>query len=235
MTTDDRRQPPVVFLHGWGGTFASTWQANGFDVGLAGTGRAVVGADLPGHGPGSHSHDPADYADLASAVVCPLPEDEAVDGVGFSLGAKVLLEIACREPGRFRRLVLGGLGANVFAPERAGEAVAAVLEQGLGDDTPPAVRSLVEYGLAAGNDPLAIAACLRRPPNPVLTAERLAAVTCPVLLIAGDADTLAQPLAPLADALATVQIEALPGATHLGLPADRRFRHSAISFLQKAN
>ena len=94
----------------------------------------------------------------------------------------------------------------------------------------------MEYGLAAGNDPLAIAACLRRPPNPVLTAERLAAVTCPVLLIAGDGDTLAQPLAPLADALATVQIETLPGVTHLGLPGDRRFRQSVISFLQdKAN
>jgi pimeloyl-ACP methyl ester carboxylesterase len=32
--------------------------------------------------------------------------------VGFSLGAITLLRLACREPHRFNRLVLGGIGES---------------------------------------------------------------------------------------------------------------------------
>lgn len=227
---------PVLLLHGWGGTAASTWHQHGWLDELHAAARPVLAPDLPGHGPGSGSASPADYADLATTVAAELPaEGVRVDAVGFSLGAKILLEIACRAPHRFHRLVLGGLGANAFAPERLGEAVARAL---LGEPDPqrsPGVDALVGYATATGNDPAALAACLRRPPNPVLTPQRLARLQLPVLLIAGDEDAQATPIDPLAAALPDARTEILGGVTHLGLPADPRFRAAALSFVAAAH
>ncbi|HEV2637341.1 MAG TPA: alpha/beta fold hydrolase [Actinocrinis sp.] len=232
---------PIVLVHGWGGSFESTWNAAGWAKAGAALGRPVIPIDLPGHGPHPQPHDPSAYADLASGLALALSEQghdlsNPVDAVGFSLGAKLLLELACRDGARFGRLVLGGLGANAFAPERLGAELAAVLEAD--DETaasaPPMLRELARSAIDAGNDPRAVAAVLRRAPNPVLTPDRLAAVTCPVLLIAGDQDTVAQPIGRLADALSAVRSEVLPGVGHLGLPADPRFQRSALAFLTAA-
>lgn len=223
--------PPVLLLHGWGGSFAHTWASNGWEETLRHAGRRVLRMDLPGHGSATGSHDPADYADLASIIEERLGEEPRIDGIGFSLGAKLSLELACRRPRRFRRLVVAGLGQNAFAPEPLGDAVATALEHGCDADTPPAVAGLIERVRPAGNDPLALAACLRRAPNPILTAERLASVLCPVLLVAGDRDALAQPVAPLAAALAEAEVASISGVDHLGLPAAAELEEAALRFL----
>ena len=54
--------PPVVLVHGWGGSFDSTWQLNGFTELLRDAGRAIIGVDLLGHGNAPKPHDPAEYA-----------------------------------------------------------------------------------------------------------------------------------------------------------------------------
>ncbi|GAA3290226.1 hypothetical protein GCM10020295_04090 [Streptomyces cinereospinus] len=167
----DGRAPvdAVLLIHGWGGSAASDWHDNGWGGLLAGHGRAALAVDLPGHGRLPQSHDPADYADLAAGVLAELPDGGPLDAVGFSLGAKVLLELAARHPDRFGRLVLGGLGGNAFAPERLGRELADALEAGPRAGTPAAVSDLAAYGIGNGNDRLALAACLRRTANPVLT------------------------------------------------------------------
>ena len=228
---DGNRLPPVLLLHGWGGNFASTWKNNGWCEGLKVAGRRVIAVDLPGHGSSRASHDPKDYADLAASVEEKLEGEEQVDAIGFSLGGKVLLELACRHPGRFRRLVIAGLGHNLFAPERMGEMLAGILERGITDEDPAPVRALLAQVLPAGNDPRALAACLRRPANPVLTPERLAMVNCPVLLIAGEQDTLAQPIEPLKQALPHANVENLPDMDHFGLPGSLVFRIASLAFL----
>ena len=40
----------VVLVHGWGGSFATTWQRSGFSELLRDAGRDVIGIDLLGHG-----------------------------------------------------------------------------------------------------------------------------------------------------------------------------------------
>ncbi|WP_367371465.1 alpha/beta fold hydrolase [Pseudomonas lini] len=221
----------VVLIHGWGGSAQSVWNANGwFDL-LRNSGFDPVGIDLPGHGDALRSHDPAQYADLASEVMAQLPNDQALLGIGYSLGCKILLEIEARQPGRFTALVLGGLGGNVFAPEALGTVVAQCLEEGIPEDSPPVAKMLARYGVSAGNDPLAIAACLRREPNPVLTPERLQAVECPVLLVSGDADTVAYPVDLLADSITHSSVEILTGIDHLHLPENKDFMAAALRFL----
>ena len=41
---------PVVLVHGWGGSFESTWRSSGFADLLEDSGRDVIGVDLLGHG-----------------------------------------------------------------------------------------------------------------------------------------------------------------------------------------
>lgn len=221
----------VVLIHGWGGSAQSVWNANGwFDL-LRNAGFDPVAIDLLGHGSAPRPHDPARYADLASEAIAQLPDDQELFGIGYSLGCKVLLEIEARQPGRFSALVLGGLGGNVFAPEALGAVVAQCLEDGIPEDSPPVAKMLARYGVAAGNDPFAIAACLRREPNPVLTAERLQAVDCPVLLVSGDADTVAYPVDVLADSLSKSTVKILAGVDHLHLPENKVFAEAALRFL----
>ncbi|TWC27947.1 alpha-beta hydrolase superfamily lysophospholipase [Pseudomonas sp. SJZ079] len=223
----------VVLVHGWGGSYEAVWARNGWATTLAENGFTPTAVDLLGHGTSERSHQPNDYADLASHADVQLPQGLGLVGIGYSLGCKVLLEIEARTPGRFSRIVLGGLGANIFAPEALGDDVARCLELGPQSDTPAVIRMLAEYGVQAGNDPLAIAACLRRPPNPVLTQERLSDVKCPVLLVVGDADSLAYPVDALAHALPSAQVHVLAGIDHISLPASSEFQRVAMAFLNQ--
>lgn len=223
--------PGVVLLHGWGGSFESTWVRNGWVDALKAHGRRVFEIDLPGHGKSPRWTHPEDYSMLTELVGQKVPDDGVFDLIGYSLGAKLALALAARDGGRYRRLVVAGLGGNAFAPERMGDVVAAALEDGMTDSTPPPVRRFVDYALSAGNDPRALAAVLRRPPNPVLTPTRLMWLRGPTLVIAGDKDTTALPLEPLLDALPHAESRLLPGIDHLGLPASREFLDAALTFI----
>lgn len=224
-------QPPILLLHGWGGSFNSTWVANGWRDAIEAAGRQLIEIDLPGHGAAGGPTDPDLYADLVSDVRTKIPEDIVVDAIGYSLGAKLVLALAARDRNQYRRIVVAGLGENAFAPERLSEVVATALESGLADNTPASVRKLVDYALSAGNDPSAVAAVLRRPPNPVLSPIRLMGIKCPTLVISGDLDAIAMPLEPLLEALPHAVSHILIGVDHLGLPAQREFRDAALEFL----
>src|SRR5688572_5860141 len=96
---------PVLLVHGFASSFALNWQESGFSYLLEDAGRAVIGVDLLGHGDAPKPHDPAAYADLGARVVEALPADgQPVDAVGFSMGARTLLEVASAHPERFDRL-----------------------------------------------------------------------------------------------------------------------------------
>ena len=221
----------VALLHGWGGSFAATFVANGWLPELHAAGREVIGLDLPGHGAGRPaSHDSADYADLATAIDARLPRGP-LDIVGYSLGAKLALELASRAPHRFGRLVAGGVGDNLFAPEPSGEMVAAALENGTGPETPPLVRAVVDYARPSGSDPRALAAVLRRPPNPVASRERLGRIASDILVVNGTADRVARPDSALLASLPHAEHLELDGIGHFDLPAAATFRNAALAFL----
>lgn len=228
----DRPEPPaLVLLHGCGGAARAAFEATGLVAAFQEAGRAPLALTLPGHGRVSPPHDPAAYADLAGLMDPQLPKGR-LDGVGYSLGGKLLLELAIRSPGRFRRLVLGGVGDNVFAPERVAEAAASALEKGAGPDTPAPVRAFLDTFDPGANDALAIAAVLRRPPNPVFSEARLAAIDAEVLLVNGEDDPAAGPSGRLQDALRRPpQVLMLPGVGHFDLPADPAFVRAAVQFI----
>jgi pimeloyl-ACP methyl ester carboxylesterase len=189
----------------------------------------VIGVDLLGHGTAPKPHDPEAYADLTTRVVEALP-DRPVDAVGFSLGALTLLRAAIDEPARFRRLVLAGIGRNVF--ERDDEAteriVAAIEQEGVSDDN--RARLFAQYAMQPGNDPAALAAIMRRAPSAPITDEQLARVVCPVLVAVGDQDFVL-PADRLVETLPDATLRLLRRTDHFATPESFDFIDAALEFL----
>jgi pimeloyl-ACP methyl ester carboxylesterase len=219
---------PVVLVHGWGGSFALTWQQTGFTELLRDAGREVIGIDLLGHGTAPKPHDPAAYADLTTRIVEALP-DEPVDAIGFSLGAMTLLRLASREPGRFRKLVLAGIGRNVVEPddEAAKKIIAAV--EGTGDEADTNSMVFSQYAHSDGNDPEALLAVMRRRRDNFDDAA-LANVTVPTLIVIG-ADDFAGPGEPLAEKLPDAKVVTLRRIDHFATPESFGFIDAALGFI----
>lgn len=219
--------PPVLLVHGFGTSFDLTWVANGWVDLLADEGRAVIGVDLLGHGTAPKPTDPSAYDDLGARVLEAMP-DEAIDAVGFSLGAKTLLQVAAARPERFRSLVVAGVGANLF---RSADHSAVVDAVRTGDDGGnPALRYFAGLADLPGNDREALAACMANGGG-APTAEDLGAVTCPVLVVIGDAD-FAGPADPLVDALPDATLVTLPRTDHAKTPKSFAFIDATLDFLR---
>ncbi len=220
--------PPVVLVHGWGGSFESTWQINGFTELLRDAGRNVIGVDLLGHGTAPKPHDLQAYEDLTARVVDALPAGP-VDAIGFSLGAITLLRLAMDEPQRFNRLVLAGAGASLFDTDdsRTLRIIAAL--EGHGDPDDNLSRMFVQYASRPGNDIVALTAVMKRSGKPLLP-EMLATVTCPTLVVIGDRD-FAGPGQPLVDALPNATLCTLRNVDHFATPDAFGFIDATLGFL----
>lgn len=221
-------------VHGWGGSFETTWQRSGFTALVEDAGKSVIGVDLLGHGNAPKPHDATAYADLTGRIVESLP-DEPVDAVGFSLGAITLLRCAVAEPHRFNRLVLAGIGRNVF--ERDSEATGKIVDGlrhtiaggALGELDQP-VRLFVQYAQQPGNDLEALTAVMERSSGSPITADDLARVCCPVLIVVG-ADDFVHPADGLAAALPDARCVTLRNVDHFATPEAFGFFDAALEFI----
>lgn len=223
----DATQPAVVLVHGFGTSAARTWGDNGWLDLVGDMGRAVIAPDLLGHGSSPKPHEPEAYAQLVPLVAEQLPA-EPVDAIGFSLGGRVLLQLAIDDPSRFRRLVVAGVGANLL---RSGDSTLVVdALRGRGDLTNPVARYFAGLADDPESDPLALAALLEHHEGP-FTPDQLAKVTCATLVVLGDRD-FAGPPEPLVDALPEARLVVLPRTDHFATPKDFRFLDAAFDFIE---
>jgi pimeloyl-ACP methyl ester carboxylesterase len=221
--------PPVLLVHGLASSFDLNWREPGWVDLLSDAGREVIGIDLLGHGKADKPHDPAAYADVTGDIVAALPEDgAAVEAIGFSMGARLLLEVASAMPERFSKIVVAGIGAGVFAGGSS-EALAAAFVGGVVDESHGTARLFAQFAAGSGNDPKALGAFLRRESKP-LEREKLAGITCPVLVVLGDKD-FAAPAEPLVEALPNASFVSLKGVDHFATPKDFKFIDAALEFL----
>ena len=229
----------VVLVHGWGGSFAATWQRSGFTALLEDGGKHVVGVDLLGHGTAPKPHDVDAYADLTTrlfdAIDAAVGPEGTVTAVGFSLGALTLLRAAIARPERFDRLVLAGIGKNVLERDHSG---AQLIVEGLdlaiagGDlealgNTP---RLFVQYAQQPGNDIVALTAVMRRPQAGDLDAAACAVVSCPVLVVVGDQDFV-YPGDEFAGWFPDGRCETLRNVDHFATPEAFGFFDATLEFL----
>lgn len=224
-----RSLPPVLLLHGLATSAARTWGENGWLDLLADADREVIALDLMGHGDNVKPHDPEAYEALEQDVVDRLPEGP-LDAVGFSLGARTILAIAAQQPGRFRKIVTGGVGKNLFVvdPDRA-----ASIQRGLAgnpDDEDPSSQYFSQLADSPEVDREALSALVRRKKAWPVTPEALAAITVPVLVCIGDGDW-AGPGDQLVEALPNAALKVLRKADHYSTPKDFNFIDAALSFL----
>ena len=217
--------PPVVFVHGLAGSAPPPWRDAGwFDL-LADAGRDVIGLDLPAHGT-NPLRDGEDVPRLDRWVLDQLP-DGPVDAVGFSLGAKTLLLAAAAAPERFHRLVVAGVGANLFVHDGGSARLAELVDAG--DESEPTARYFLEHARRSGQDPTALAKVLRSDQGTV-TEELLADVAVPTLVVLGDRDFVA-PADRLVAALPDARYVGLKGVDHFSTPKDFGFLDAALPFL----
>ncbi len=220
---------PILLVHGFASSFERNWREPGWVDLLVDAGRTVIELDLPGHGSAPKWHEPDAYDGLHEAVAAAIPDGAIVDAIGFSLGAWLLLQVAAAQPARFGRLVVAGVGANLFTDDDPETSARAVEIGRAAEGDPPVARAFALFGRVAGNDPAALAACLRRRRRPFESAD-LEALDRPVLVVLGDRD-FAGPADPLVAALPDARLLTLPGVDHFATPKDVRFIAAALEFV----
>lgn len=73
--------------------------------------------------------------------------EQPVDAIGFSLGARTLLALALDHPDRFRRIVLAGVGDNLF---RRGGSIGGARRCRRGDADVPMVHHFRQLAASCG-------------------------------------------------------------------------------------
>lgn len=235
---------PVLLVHGFASSTELNWTATGWVRDLTAAGHRVLTVDLPGHGR-SHSPLEADaYAPsrllqhllevLTLAGVRPRAADDASSGVhlvGYSLGSRLVWELAAMWPDLINRVVLGGMSAK----DPLADFDLAAADRFLIDSTPvdhDATSTLLTMMQRA---PDANTAALLRLISGIKTErfEPLAAVpTRPMLFVSGERDVVATGAAELA-ALANSEVLVLPARTHTNAVSSRAFKQAAIEFLAR--
>ena len=198
-----------MFLHGMGGSAEGTWREPGWLDLAAEEGHEVTAIDFLGHGDADKPTDPDAYAKMAAPLHQLLDHGSCI-GVGFSLGARVLLEVARQRPHDFERLALLGVGDNLFDPWDPQVLIDAL--EGRPTIDHPFVNHLVDL-VNTHADPAALAAMLRYRGNDSIQPEDLAGVSCPVLVVLGDSDPVG-PADTLMNALPNAQLVTLPRCDH---------------------
>jgi pimeloyl-ACP methyl ester carboxylesterase len=219
---------PVALVHGFTSSFEHNWRRTGWVDILADEGRDVIEIDMLGHGRSDKPNDPRAYEHVDELVAAALAPHGLVDAVGFSAGGELLLRLMVRDPGRFGRVVLLGVGDTVFSEKDSAAPLIAALT---GDDEPAEITLRVFQRLARGegNDPEALAAFLGRHVEAVRT-EDCAAVTASVLVVLGERDM--HPTAgALVAAIPNATLVTLPGVDHFATPGDFGAIDAAIGFL----
>jgi pimeloyl-ACP methyl ester carboxylesterase len=230
--------PPVVIIHGFGASRTITWVNTSWYQTLAKAGRKVIAIDCRGHGESGKPHDPEDYDEgrMAADVIAILAalRTPSVDVVGYSMGAYLTIRLMHDAPGRVRRAVLGGVGETYFRPSP--EKMEIIAQGFLASDpasiTDPTAREFRTFCERAGNDLLAMAACVRRPRR-VFVPDELHAMVQPVFVVAGEADNVSGRPEPLAECFAEGRSLVIPKRNHHSAVGDRDLKAAVVEFLAR--
>lgn len=225
--------PPVVFIHGLCSTADQDWPTHRWATPLAEAGRESVVIRLPGHtgGPGAASADEVTTTRLLEwlAKIVQSVTPEAVDVVGYSLGARLAWDLVGSGELPTRRLVLGGVSPNEPFADLDLAAVRAACRDGAAPPDPlsGAIASMVSAP-GRNTDSLLhlIEGLADEPFDPAASPPAV-----PTLLIGGDHDQMTHGIEKLAAIAANCRVEQVPGYHEEALASDQ-FHATTWEFLQ---
>jgi pimeloyl-ACP methyl ester carboxylesterase len=226
------RGAPLVVVHGFASDYRLNWVGTRWQEALVGAGFRVFGLDCRGHGHSDKPHDSTAYAIgiMASDVTRLLDhlDVHSAGYLGYSMGARIGLQVVMDSPGRVRRAVLGGIGAA--GSIRSAAAIAEALLRGEPTDDPIA-QSFYRFASARPtNDLKALAACITGL-QPQWNPASLSSIHTPILVVAGDRDELAPDAPELVELIPSSRLVTIPGRDHMGAVPAREFKQAAIDFL----
>lgn len=225
---------PVLLVHGFASSAEQNWGTTGWIERLVREGYRVVSFDFRGHGHSDKPHDPAAYGpkllDDALAVMAAAGLGAAYV-MGYSMGAILAIRLAVTHPARVEKLVAAGIGNNYYGEAPSwGEKVAKALmtedPQAIEDDE---ARKFRLFGGQKGKDREALAACVLAS-RPRCTPDELKSVPCPVLVVAGETDTLVGSPVSLAASFPAGRPVILPNKDHMTAVGDPGYKRAVLDF-----
>jgi len=227
---------PVLLIHGFASNVATNWIDPGWVAALAQAGRRVIAFDNRGHGKSAKLYRLEDYgaplmAEDARRLLDHLQVDRA-DVMGYSMGARIGAFLALAHPGRVASLIFGGLGINMVRGVAGTGPVARALEaQSIDEVTNATARTFRAFAEQTGSDLKALAACIRSSRAPI-TAEDLARLGCPVLVVVGELDVIGGSAAALAELIPGARALQIEGRDHMKTVGDRAYKEAVVRFLE---
>jgi pimeloyl-ACP methyl ester carboxylesterase len=228
----------VVLAHGFASSAEEMWRRLGWLAAFQRKGWRAIAFDMRGHGRSDKPHDAVAYAraDMADDILALMDHLDLprADLMGYSMGTGVALGAALARPRRFGNLILGGVGARVLEPAAPrgymtmGQAMRAADPAAI---TEPMLKSFRHFADEQGEDRLALAACSEGTGRTV-TAEDLAGLAPPTLVVAGARDELAGDPQILADAIPGAKAVTLPACDHFSAIPHALFKAAVFDFLE---
>jgi len=231
----------AVLIHGFATNRAEMWRRLGWYGALERKGYRTIALDLRGHGESAKPRDPADYGGAALlADVLELMNHLGVRRahlMGYSMGARLALQMALAQPDRVDHLILGGVGGRILAgghDEDEGprmtmaEAMAAESAEAIPD---PTLRGFRLFAESQGEDLAALAAFCRASVAPLEAAD-LGRLAAPSLVVAGAHDALIGDPQDLAYAIPGARLTILPGCDHFSAIAHALYKGAVFDFLE---
>jgi pimeloyl-ACP methyl ester carboxylesterase len=226
------RGSPLVVVHGFATDYRLNWVGTRWQEALTTAGFRIFGLDCRGHGHSDKPHDRAAYAiDIMAADVARLLDHVGVPSagyLGYSMGARIGLQVVLDFPARVKRAVLGGVGMS--GAIASAETIAESFLRGEPSDDPIA-QSFYRFASARPtNDLVALAACIRGL-QPRADPARLSAIRTPILVAVGDRDELAPDAPELVELIPSSRLVVIHGRDHMGAVPAREFKQAALDFL----
>jgi pimeloyl-ACP methyl ester carboxylesterase len=228
------RGTPLVVVHGFASDYRLNWVGTRWQEALTAAGFRVFGLDLRGHGHSDKPYDPAAYAIgiMARDIVRFLDHVEVPSAsyLGYSMGARIGLQVVMDFPVRVQRAALGGIGSP--GAINSADAIAEAFLRGEPTDDPVAQTFYRFASDRPTNDLKALAACITGL-KPRWDPAKLAAIRTPILVVVGGRDELARNAPELVELIPSSRLVTIPGRDHLSAVPAREFKEAVIAFLSE--
>jgi pimeloyl-ACP methyl ester carboxylesterase len=228
----------VLLVHGFATSRAENWRRLGWYGAFERKGYRVVALDLRGHGESQKPHDANVYGrdELVGDLVRLLDHVELgrVELMGYSMGARLSLQLALAHPDRVANLMVGGIGGRMFEPPKGAAPTMSMAEAMRAADpeqiTEKTLKGFRLFADGQGEDRLALAA-FSEGRGVALHRDDLATISAPTLVVAGSRDEMAGDPQGLADVIPGAKAVTLPACDHFSAIPHALYKAAVFDFL----